>query len=69
MQFSTENWKRPQAEIDAIMTLLRDYLKESLADFEKENIRTRFIGDRRPLAPIFRSSWPVPRHLRPIRRV
>ncbi len=49
--FSTENWKRPQAEIDAIMTLLRDYLKESLADFEKENIRTRFIGDRRPLAP------------------
>ena len=40
--FSTENWKRP---------LLRDYLKESLADFEKENIRTRFIGDRRPLAP------------------
>ena len=49
--FSTENWKRPQAEIDAIMNLLREYLKESLADFEKENIRTRFIGDRHPLAP------------------
>ena len=48
--FSTENWKRPQAEIDAIMNLLRDYLKESLSDFEKENIRTRFIGDRSPLA-------------------
>ncbi len=48
--FSTENWKRPQEEIDAIMNLLRDYLKESLADFKKENIRTRFIGDRSVLA-------------------
>ncbi len=49
--FSTENWKRPRAEVDAIMNLLRDYLKESLEDFTKENIRTRFIGDRHPLAP------------------
>lgn len=48
--FSTENWKRPQDEVDAIMNLLRDYLKESLADFKKENIRTRFIGDRTGLA-------------------
>jgi len=48
--FSTENWKRPQEEVDAIMDLLRQYLKESLADFEAENIRTRFIGDRTPLA-------------------
>ena len=32
--FSTENWKRPQEEVDAIMNLLRDYLKESLADFK-----------------------------------
>ena len=49
--FSTENWKRPQEEVDAIMNLLREYLKESLADFKKENIRTRFIGDRSVLAP------------------
>ncbi|MBQ9964080.1 MAG: isoprenyl transferase [Clostridia bacterium] len=49
--FSTENWKRPQEEVDAIMNLLREYLKESLADFKKENIRTRFIGDRSMLAP------------------
>lgn len=48
--FSTENWARPQEEIDAIMNLLREYLKESLSDFKKENIRTRFIGDREPLA-------------------
>ncbi len=48
--FSTENWRRPQEEVDAIMNLLRQYLKESLADFQSENIRTRFIGDRAPLA-------------------
>ena len=48
--FSTENWKRPKEEVDAIMNLLREYLKESLADFQKENIRTRFLGDRAPLA-------------------
>lgn len=43
--FSTENWKRPKEEVDAIMNLFRDYLKEALTDFDKENIRTRFIGD------------------------
>ena len=32
------------------MNLLRDYLKESLSDFQKENIRTRFIGNLEPLA-------------------
>ncbi len=49
--FSTENWKRPPEEVEAIMNLLRQYLKESLEDFKKENIRTRFIGDRSVLAP------------------
>lgn len=53
--FSTENWKRPQEEVDAIMNLLRQYLKESLADFQKENIRTRFIGDRTSLAADIRT--------------
>ncbi len=48
--FSTENWKRPAEEVEAIMNLLRQYLKESLEDFKKENIRTRFIGDRSVLS-------------------
>ncbi|MBP3382186.1 MAG: di-trans,poly-cis-decaprenylcistransferase [Elusimicrobiaceae bacterium] len=38
-----------------IMDLLRQYLKESLADFEAENICTRFIGDRTPLAEDIRA--------------
>ena len=53
--FSTENWRRPQEEVDAIMNLLRQYLKESLADFQQENICTRFIGDREPLAADIRA--------------
>ena len=47
--FSTENWKRPEDEVNAIMNLLRDYLKDA-ENFKDENIRVRFIGDRAPLA-------------------
>lgn len=53
--FSTENWRRPSEEVNAIMDLLRQYLKESLADFQQENIRVRFIGDRAPLAEDIRA--------------
>ena len=47
--FSTENWKRPQAEVDGIMNLLRDYLKDA-TNFKSENIKLKFIGDFEPLA-------------------
>ena len=39
--FSTENWKRPKREVDAIMNLLDEYLDKSSAD----NVRVQFIGD------------------------
>ena len=42
--FSTENWKRPKAEVDGIMDLLRKYLKDS-TNFKTENIKLRFIGE------------------------
>lgn len=48
--FSTENWKRPQEEVDAIMELFDKYLDE-VNDFIDENIRIRFIGDRTMLKP------------------
>ena len=48
--FSTENWKRPEAEVNGIMNLLRDYLKDA-NNFKDENIRLQFIGDPTPLAP------------------
>ncbi len=47
--FSTENWKRPPEEVDGIMNLLRDYLKDA-ENFKQENIRVKFIGDPAPLA-------------------
>lgn len=45
--FSTENWRRPDAEVGALMKLFRQYLEEALADFMDENIRVRFLGDIR----------------------
>ncbi len=42
--FSTENWKRPKDEVDNIMNILRDYLKDA-KNFKDENIRVKFIGD------------------------
>ncbi len=47
--FSTENWARPQEEVETIMDLLRSYLKNSFKQTRKDII-VRFIGDRRPLA-------------------
>lgn len=47
--FSTENWKRPREEVDGIMNLLRDYLRDA-ENFKDENIKVRFLGDRTPLA-------------------
>lgn len=52
--FSTENWKRPKDEVDAIMDLLRNYLEEALRDMEKNQIHMAFLGDLTPLEPALR---------------
>ena len=52
--FSTENWKRSQEEISGIMKLLGRYLKEALADMEKNHVRFRFWGDLSKLSPELR---------------
>ncbi len=48
--FSTENWKRSKAEVEALMTLLRGYMKTCLKTAEKNKIRVRVIGDKTKLA-------------------
>ena len=53
--FSTENWKRPQEEVQGIMRLLHRYLDEALRDMEKENTRLRVFGDLSPLTPELRA--------------
>lgn len=44
--FSTENWKRSADEVDALMKLLRNYLKTCLKTAEKNNMCVRIIGDK-----------------------
>ncbi|HHU71671.1 MAG TPA: isoprenyl transferase [Clostridiales bacterium] len=48
--FSTENWKRPKEEVEAIMKLLRSYLKTSIKTSEKNNMKVRVIGDKSKLS-------------------
>ena len=48
--FSTENWSRPAEEVGAIMRLFGEYLIKAF-DYEKENNRVVFLGDRTALEP------------------
>jgi undecaprenyl diphosphate synthase len=49
--FSTENWKRPKAEIGGLMSMLKRVLKRELKEVAKNNIRFKTIGDIAGLAP------------------
>src|SRR3989449_8404003 len=49
--FSTENWKRPRYEVDALMRMLRKYLRLELNEIERQNIRFQTIGRTHELAP------------------
>ncbi len=44
--FSTENWNRPKDEVDALMTLLRNYMKTCLKTAEKNRMCVRVLGDK-----------------------
>ena len=48
--FSTENWKRPQAEVDELMKLLAKYMKDAMKLSVKNNMRVRIIGDKAGLS-------------------
>jgi len=49
--FSTENWKRPRYEVDALMRMLRKYLRLELDEISRQNIRFQTIGRIEALAP------------------
>lgn len=49
--FSTENWTRPQQEVDKLMKLLMRLLTDDLHYFDEENVRLRIIGGRDRLSP------------------
>lgn len=44
--FSTENWNRPKDEVDALMKLLRNYMKTCLKTAEKNNMCVKVLGDK-----------------------
>ena len=48
--FSSENWKRPAAEIDDLMHLLRFYIRSEIDELDGNGVRVRVIGDRARLA-------------------
>ena len=52
--FSSENWNRPQFEVDLLMQLLEDTILEQIPRMEEFNIALRFIGDRSRLSPKLR---------------
>ncbi|HIT07110.1 MAG TPA: isoprenyl transferase [Candidatus Scybalocola faecipullorum] len=54
--FSTENWKRPENEVNALMKLLRNYLKDCIKRTDKNNMRVRVLGDKRGLSEDIRDA-------------
>ena len=53
--FSTENWKRPKEEVDALMKLLDSYLDTSIKTSQKNNMRVRILGDKTGLSDSIRT--------------
>ncbi|GAB4472891.1 MAG: isoprenyl transferase [Erythrobacter tepidarius] len=49
--FSSENWKRPDEEVDDLMNLMRKFIKSDLPEFVANNVKLKIIGDWQSLAP------------------
>jgi undecaprenyl diphosphate synthase len=47
--FSSENWRRPEAEVSDLLGLLKAFIRRDLAELHRENVRVRVIGDRHSL--------------------
>ena len=54
--FSTENWKREEDEVNALMTLLKNYLDDFAKEADTENIVIRILGDLTPLSDELKKS-------------
>jgi undecaprenyl diphosphate synthase len=49
--FSQENWQRPAPEIDALMSLLQEYIVKEMAELRSQGVTVRFLGDLERLSP------------------
>jgi undecaprenyl diphosphate synthase len=57
--FSTENWSRPAAEVDALMKMFGERIDAETPELKEEGVRMRFVGRREGVAPelVERMSW------------
>lgn len=55
--FSTENWKRPQSEVDFLMNLFEEYIDKEIDTLYKENFIFKFIGDKSALSEKLNSKF------------
>src|SRR5689334_276922 len=60
--FSTENWKRPRFEVEALMGLLREFLRKEIHSLKRNNIRFQTIGDEAALESAVRRELAYARH-------
>ena len=49
--FSSENWRRPEDEVDDLMNLMRKFIKSDLEEFVENGVRLKIIGNYQALAP------------------
>ena len=55
--FSTENWSRPQDEVDALMEIFGETIERELPDLAEQGVRVRFIGRRDRAPEELRGGW------------
>lgn len=61
--FSSENWRRPEAEVNDLMGLLKAFIRRDMAELHRENVRVRVIGDRASLKGDIRSLLEEAEHM------
>lgn len=49
--FSTENWARPQSEVDALMQLILDFFQSEIDELDEKNVRITILGEKDALPP------------------
>lgn len=52
--FSSENWRRPESEVNFLMGLLRRFLRRDLSELHEANIKIKVVGERADLDPAIR---------------
>ncbi|MDI6742964.1 MAG: isoprenyl transferase [Smithella sp.] len=61
--FSVENWERPVEEVNALMSLLEEYLTKEINELHKQGIKLSFIGDTKRLNPAIREKLRLAREM------